>query len=72
MKIIEDTRIKILSGTSYHIGMIGRVKDIKPNGDCTVTVGPEKIETNISSIDTNWEHTDKQSSNSGFTMIVLK
>lgn len=71
MKITEDSRIKILSGTHYHIGMIARVKDIKPDGECTIVLGPDKFSLNISQIDTNSDNAEN-SVKQGFSAIIVK
>jgi len=71
MKINDDARVKILSGFHFQIGMIARVKDIKSNGDCTLVLGPERIPSNISNIDTNTDN-EKNSVNQGFTSIIVK
>ena len=71
MKIIDDSRVKLLVGIHHHIGMVARVKDIKSNGDCTIVLGPEKILSNISQIDTNADN-EKNSIKQGFTSIIIK
>lgn len=71
MKITEESRVKILTGIHHHIGMTARVKDIKSNGECTIVLGPEKIPSNISEIDTNPDN-EENSVNQGFTSIIVK
>jgi hypothetical protein len=71
MKIIDETRVKILSGTYHHIGMIARVREVKSNGDCVIVLGPERTPSNISQIDTNPDN-EQNSVKQGFIAIVVK